>query len=425
MKRKISSKPKLKLSDRSQIAFQMVDLENLLPIKHRARDIWNFVQEMDLSLIYSKIRSIEGGAGRSAIDPKILMSLWIMASANGVGSARALDQLCREHRAYMWLCGGVSVNYHTLSDFRIDHGEGLNSLLVQGVAALMKSGTLKLKRVAQDGMKIRANSGKASLHRQETLENCLKEASARIESLKQELKSSPMKYSRKRKAALIRARLERKNRVREAIENLAEIKKGLAKRHRKTIDKKGENVRASTTDPESRILKMPNGGYDVAFNAQLATDTKTGIIVGLDIVNVVDQGQMAPIVEQIQANFKKAPQEYLVDGGFVTVDDICSVSNNKAHTNVYAPVPITGQQNKAFGSSSNDPAILKWRKRMDSKKGKKIYKDRASTAEWVNACLRNWGLWRIAVRGIAKARCVLLWYALTHNLFRIKAIAQT
>src|SRR5712692_6685955 len=136
----MQAEPRLQRPNRAQLELRAVDLEGLLPADHRARVVWEFVEGLDLASLYAAIKAVEGHAGRPPIDPAILMAVWLYATVEGVGSARAIARLCEEHDAYRWLCGGVSVNYHTLADFRVGHPELLDGLLTTSVAALLAEG---------------------------------------------------------------------------------------------------------------------------------------------------------------------------------------------------------------------------------------------------------------------------------------------
>ena len=173
-----SAKPRFQRAERRQIEWRPLSLDQMLPAEHSARQVWASVESLDLSELYRRIRAVEGHVGRDPIDPKILVALWLFATIDGVGSARRLDRLCTEHFAYLWLCGGVSVNYHTLSDFRVQHVEILDRLLTQSVATLLHQGLIALNRVAQDGMRVRASAGSSSFRRRPSLEECLIEAEA-------------------------------------------------------------------------------------------------------------------------------------------------------------------------------------------------------------------------------------------------------
>jgi transposase len=409
---------RVRRAERHQVVMQMASLDSLLPDDHRARLVWEYVEGLDLSGVYAKIQAIEGRAGRDAIDPKILMALWLYATLEGVGSARQLARLCEEHLAYRWLCGGVSVNYHTLSDFRTAHPEVLDDLLTASVATLMHEGLVTLHRVAQDGMRVRASAGASSFRRRPTLEDCQVQARQQVESLRQELEADPGAGTRRQQAARQRAAKERSERIAKALDELPEIES-----KKKAADK--EKARASTTDPEARITKMGDGGFRPAHNVQFATDTASQVITGVEVVNVgSDQGQMAPMVQQHRDRYEKTPKEALVDGGFANKEDIEKLASAEVGTTVYAPVPKPKKQDRDPHQPlpGDSAAIAEWRQRMGTPEAKEIYKERASTAECVNAISRNRGLRQFPVRGLRKVRAVALWFAIAHNLMRAVAL---
>lgn len=164
------------LPNRGQIELRSSDLESLLPEGHRARIVWGFAIGQDLKALYADIKVVEDGVGRTAIAPEILYALWLFATLEGVGSARKLARLAQKHDAYRWICGGVQVNYHTVADFRSQSETALDGLLTQNLASLMAAGIVKLKSVAQDGMRVRASAGAASFRREEKLNDYLETA---------------------------------------------------------------------------------------------------------------------------------------------------------------------------------------------------------------------------------------------------------
>jgi transposase len=395
---------------------QVVDLDSLLPEDHRARAVWAFVEGLDLSGLYAQIRAVEGGVGRSPIDPKILLALWLYATVEGVGSARALDKLCEEHVAYRWLRGGVSVNYHTLSDFRTAREEVLSDLLTQSVATLMSQGLVELNRVAQDGVRVRASAGAASFRREKTLKKCLDQAREQVQRLRQELEEDPAATSRRQQAARQRAAREREEQVREALRQMPEVQA------KKPADKR-EEARVSATDADARVMKMPDGGFRPAFNVQFATDTGSQVVTGVDVTSSgSDMGQMPPMLDQHEERYATQPDEMLVDGGFAKKEDIDQVS--RTGVTVYAPVQSSKKQDRDPHEPRADDseAVAAWRQRMATPEAKEIYKERASTAECVNAAARNRGLRQFLVRGLRKVRCVALLFALAHNLMRTVAL---
>ena len=409
--------PRLRVAQRDQVEFRACCWNDLLPADHQARIVWSFVEDLDLSPLHERMKAVEGSAGRSATDPRILFALWLYATLRGIGSARELARRCEPQTgevAFQWICGGVTVNHHTLADFRTDHVELLDETLTNSVAVLMQEGLVTLDRVAQDGMKVRASAGAASFRRRATLEDHLQQAEEQIEALKQELDADPAAANRRQRAARERAARERAERLQKAKEQLEEVER------KKKADEK-EKARASTTDPEARVMKMADGGYRPAYNVQLATDTQSQIITGVDVTNSGgDQGKMAPMVEQHETRYDQPPQEMLVDGGFAKKEDITEVSPPQGNTTVYAPVQKSKKDDidPHTPREKDSPAVAAWRTRMATDEAKEIYKERAATAECVNAIARNRGFYQVRVRGAPKVRAVALWYVLAHNLIR-------
>ena len=409
---------RLRHAVRNQVELQQCSLDELLPEEHEARIVWEYVCGLDLSDLRQRIQAVEGGPGQAPADPRILVALWLYATLRSVGSARELNRLCQYHAAYRWICGGVSMNYHTLSDFRTQHVELLDRLLTESVASLMAEGLVSLDRVAQDGMKVRASAGAASFRRQPTLEEALAEAEKQVTTLRKELGANPAASTTRQKAARQRAAEERTERIRAALEQLPKIAESKPAKDR-------PKARASTTDAEARVMKMGDGGFRPAFNLQLATATGSQIITGVDVTNSGgDQGQLAPMVEQHQQRYEEPPKEALVDGGFVKKADIDQVSPPQGGTTVYAPVMESKDPHRDPHTPRDDdsPAVAEWRQRMGTDEAKAIYRERAATAECVNALARNRGLQRFLVRGLRKVKAIALWYALAHNLMRAVAL---
>ena len=307
--------PRMKVPDRRQVQFVAAAWDDLLPEGHQARIVWDFVQGLDLTPLHQKIKAVERRPGASAIAPGILMALWLYATLRGIGSARELNRRCGEQGEvpFRWICGGVSVNYHTLSDFRTAHGDFLDSVLTQSVASLLEQDLVDMDRVAHDGMRVRASAGSSSFRRKKTLEECLDEAKAQVEALKAELEHDPTAANRRQQAAQQRAADDRVKRVQEALSQMPDL------------EAKKKSEKDKSRDP-------------------------------------------------------------------------------------HEPLP------------DDAPAVAAWRKRMGTDEAKEIYKDRAATAECVNAIARNRGLQQFAVRGVQKVKAVVLWYVLAHNLIRAEAL---
>jgi transposase len=389
-------------------------LEDLRDADHQARLVWDFVVQLDLSPVYERIRSGAGGPGAPATDPRLLTGLGLYATLEGVGSARALDWLCEHHHAFRWLRGGVAVNYHTLSDFRVAHVAFLDRVLTHSVAVLREQDLVDLNRVAQDGMRVRASAGAASFHRRRTLEACLAEAYEQVQRLKDELQDDPSAPSRRQAKARERAAVERQQRLQQALARLPEMEA------KQKAGEKGQ-ARVSSTDPEAAVMKMADGGFRPAYNIQFSTPCADQVIVGVQVLTVgSDLGQIAPMVEQVHERFGEYPHEVLVDGGFAQPADIEAVAGTGAGCTVYAPVPEPKdpKQDRYKPHAGDSEVIIDWRARMATDAAKAIYKERAATAECVNAQARNRGLVRLLVRGLQRVKALALWYAIAHHVVR-------
>jgi transposase len=403
--------PRYETANRQQVELQPCDLEALLPPGHAARLVWRFVDGLDLKAFYAAIRAREGRAGRPAIDPKILIALWLYATLDGVGSAREVDRLCYAHDAYRWLRGGVSVNYHTLSDFRVGHQAALDGLLTQSIAVLLQRGIVTMARVAHDGTRVRGSAGTGSFRRGETLQECLQQAQKQVART---AKQTDAPVNARAEAAQQRAAADRLARVEEALAQLPEVE--AVKQRQK--GKRRREARVSTTDPDARVMKMADGGFRPAYNVQLATDVASRVIVGVMTTNVgSDRAALVPMLDELEHRTGRRPDAHLVDGGYFKKDAITAATAQGV--TVYLPL----SEAPAPPKKGEPAALAAWRARMSTDEGKQIYKDRAATAEWVNADGRaHRTLDQIPVRGLGKIQTWALWIALAHNMIRTMEI---
>jgi transposase len=414
----LRGQPRLRVPERQQVEMHWRSLDELLEVDHQARMVWMAVCGLNLDRWLSEIKAVERVVGRDATDPRLLVALWIYATLRGIGSARELARLCEKHLAYQWLCGGVTVNHHMLSDFRSRAG-GWNELLTQIIAPLLAEGLVVMDRVAQDGMRVRANAGKASFRRHGTLETCLQAARQQVETLQQLANESPEELTQRQRAARERAASERAERVAKAIRNCEELQSQREATAPKS-GRKATEARASTTDPEARVMQFPDGGYRPGYNVQFSTATDTGIIVGVEVTNAgSDQDQLPPMLAQLKERYGQVPKEGLVDGGFASLESIDEASEMSCM--VFAPLKEEHKQLAAgkdpYAKKAGDSAsVASWRARMGTAAAKQIYKLRCQTAEWVNAQARNRGLYQMPLRGTVKCRLVGLLYAISHNL---------
>jgi transposase len=434
--------PRLRFAERDQVAWRPVSLDGLLADDHRVRLVWDFVAGLDLTALHATIKAVDGRPGHPPADPRILLALWLYATVKGIGSAREIARLCDEHIAFQWLCGGVGMNAKTLADFRVDHGAVLERLLVDSFTALVRAGVASLDRMAQDGVRVRASAGAASFRRHSTLQECQRTAEKALADLRAQVNADPGAASRKQAAARKRAAEDRKRRVRAALavseqlhaqqqeqarlEAEREAKKARqAAAQGKTVEGKEpagkkprvSEPRASTTDAQARVMKMADGGFRPAYNVQFATDTKSAAIAAVSVDNIgSDMGKMAAMNDVLASQYGERPQQHLVDGGFVKLDDIEALTENGVEVFAPVPKPRDASRDRHAPQDSDSPPVAAWRQRMGEDEAREIYKQRAATAECANAQARNRGLTQFFVRGVEKVKIVALWHALTHNM---------
>jgi transposase len=416
-------KPGLRLETpvRDQIGFEVASLDELLAKEHRAREVWDYVEGLDLSEFYDKVRSVVGGPGRPGVDPAVLTALWLYATLEGVGSARQLERLCERDIAYRWICGGVGFNRELLATFRREAGPVLDRLLSKSMAALINAGIVDLDVLATDGLRVRAAAGSNSFRSAGRLVELVSAAEARVSQLKSELEADPAASERRRAAEALRRAEERKARLLAAQKAAAEIegeRAAEARRQRRKQRRKRSAPRGSTTDPEARVMKMADGGYRPAFNAQLKSEPRHGFVVGVTLANnSSDGGQIGPALADIEARYGKRPKQILVDGGYASKEEIEKLA--AAEVEVFSPVfGSRGRRVPAAPQSEDGPGVRAWRERMASEAGWSTYQQRCR-AERPHADMRNRGLHRFLVRGTKKALAVVLWHVHAHNLLHV------
>ena len=407
-------------ANRAQIRLVALDLEGAVGEDHPVRAVWAFVERLGMDEFYERIRSREGTAGRPAIDPRILLALWIYATVEGVGSAREIERLTQQHVAYQWICGGVKVNHHSLSDFRNEGVDLLNGLLTQSVTMLLSSGLIELRRVAQDGMKVRASAGASSFRRRSRLEKLETIAREQVETLAKEIEADPGAGSKRREAARKKAAEDRLRRVEQALEEMAEAER----RKRSNNGKKKKEARSSTTDPSARVMKMADGGFRPAYNVHFVSETESKVVVAVEVDNAgTDKHAMVPLAGQIEMRYNQCPAEWLADGGCNSLENVNKMTARECQ--VFAPLPQrrSPERNPTDARPDDSEAVKQWRARMGTEQAKQIYKQRGATAELVNAQCRAQGLQQFLVRGTKKVLGVALLHALVNNMRRTWAFA--
>jgi len=471
--------PRFQPVNRAQLQFQMVDVEALIPEDHPARAIWEFVGTLDLRRFTEEVRAVEGHAGRPAYDPRLLVSLWIYSYSQGVSSARAIERLCAHTPAYQWLTGLEGISAHTLSDFRMAHGDALREVFIQVLGALRAAGLITLERVMHDGTRIRAAASSKRFRRKARIQKALREAQAHVEALEAMPEDEG---SRRQQAARARARREKVERLEAALQAFAQLEAT-----KSTVD------RVSTTDPDARVMKQAEGGSAPSYNVQLSTDAPHMLIVGVDVTQAgSDYQQLLPGLDCVEQYVGTPPAQVVVDGGYISSDNIVAVAARGVELIGPAPTddPTIASRTTSYQRRGVSPAYeasqfvydeardtyrcpqgkilhydatyvrdgtqrvrykaraadcqacpakrfccpgnrkgrsIEWREylaqaqafreKMQTDAAQAIYRQRAQVAEFPNLWIKaKLGLRQFRVRGLRKVRIEALWAALTYNI---------
>ena len=473
-----SKQPLIRYVNRKQMSWRAVDVDKLIAEDHRARAIWTLVGRLNLSAFYQAIESSTEEGGRPAIDPQLLISLWVYAYSQGIGSAREVARRCAYDPAFQWLTGWEEVNYHTLADFRVEKQQELDELFTQVLAALSQEGLITLEQVMQDGTKIKAQASSRSYCQEETIREHLERARRRIAEMgdPRNEESSP-----KAKQAQVRARRQQQERLESALE---ELQKWQA---RKSGEKAKKKTRVSTSDPQARAMHQPDGGLALSYNAQISTDAAQGLIVGVAVTQEPnDSGQLLLAVDRLEQRLEKKPQQMVADSGYTTRENIEKMAGREIDflgTMRYENVPRganmpnrlppsafpylleknhcvcpqgkvlhpAGQRKRRAGviyhlyearledcqacprkpeccpdnqkrgrsvaHPEESPVVIAFRKKMASEEARKQYRRRGRIVEFCHAWIKSkLGLRQFHVRGLKKVQMEMLWACLTYNL---------
>jgi len=472
-----AARSRVKPVDRSQLTWQMLDVERLIEPEHSARAIWELVGRLNLDGFYKPIEAVEGTAGRTPWDPRLLVSLWIYAYSRGISSAREIARRCAYEPAFQWLCGLGEINHHTLSDFRSNHDGSLRELFVQVLGVLSAEGLVSLERVMHDGTKVKACASDDSFRREQRLGEHLEAARQLVQSLEQSANQEPSRQQ----AAQQRAARQRQQRLEQALVELEKVRQA----KRDAIGK--DSARASTSDPQARVMKQADGGYAPSYNVQLSTEASHKIIVAVGLSqSSSDFAELLGGVQRIEQNLKTQPKQLVVDGGFTSRQNImetaargidligswgeskggntsgqalatefqaqaftydaaqdryrCPAGHSlravyqhqgigvvqhqyRADSSVCKACRFKAQccprsaQGRAISRSVDAPEVRQFREKMQTPQAQQIYRQRAPVAEFPNAWIKEkLGLRQFRLRGLLKAGCEALWACLTYNV---------
>jgi transposase len=287
----------------------MIALDSLISNDHPARLIWELIDTIDLKVLNEDIKSRKGYAGRRAIDRKILLALWIYAYSRGIGSGREIHMLCSQDNAFRWICGGQNINYHTIDDFRSKNGEKFQEIIKEIISVIMKEGIIDVSRITVDGTRIKTKASDNKRYKEKRLEEYVKDAKKHIKEVDQLAEKnnnlSKLEISSKKRAA--REKLEKEK---NALNQLKEIKKN---KYKNT-----ENSRISVTENDCRTMKPSrNEGYMLAYNVQVASETKEQFIVGVKVNNKPnDSNGLKEVIPEVERNTRKKPDIAITDAGY-------------------------------------------------------------------------------------------------------------
>ena len=462
--------------NRDQLIIRPLEVEELVEEDHAVRAIWAMVCQLDWSRFEEDVKVVEGGKGRSRYAPRLLGALWIYAYSEGVNSARELSRMCSYEPGCQWLTAMEEVNYHPLADFRMQDKEALDELFAQVLGVLSAEGLTDLKRVMQDGTKIKAQASGNSFRREAKIQEHLKFAQEQIEAMgdpnSEELSQRVIK-------ARQRAAREKKQRLEQALEELKKLE-GTRKESEK-------GARVSETDPEARVMKQSDGGFAPSYNVQICTEASNKIIVAVETTQAgTDYDQLVGGIEAVEANMGQTPEQMVTDGGYIKnanieeaakrgVDLIGPVAENNPEASLQKRVvspdfypdrfhydepsntfscpagkTLTFQRTSQHDGRSehqyrakaadcancpfqdqccpktsprmvirreDSEAVKAFRAKMQTEQAKQIYRSRAEVAETPNAWIKaKFGLRQFRLRGLSKVGIEAVWACLTYNI---------
>ena len=381
---------------------------------HPVRVVAETVEKLDLTAFTENALSVEGHAGRPLTSPRLKLALWMYGLQQGIGEATEIARRCTQDEAFRWLAGGVEVSHDVLSEFLTGHRRQLEGLFTQVLGLLLHHGLLDLERVAQDGIRIRASASAPSFRRRNALKQCREQARLHLKAVLAQ--SDDPETSRQQRAARESAARRFATRMEQA---LVELEKREAEdAARKAKDRSKTELRASTTDPEARVMKMADGGFRPGYNVQLAVSGSPEggprTIVGVQVTNRGnDAGSVGPMLVQVERRTGQLPEKVLADGQHATVNDVKACLERGVQPCISLPERMSSGE----GRADRSPEMGAWRSLMQSEAGKSEARARASLVENVNAQVKSrYGVEQCGVRGLDKVSCVALMVALAHNI---------
>jgi transposase len=389
--------------------------EDSLPFSHPARIFWEVFGTVNLSPFTTSTTSTVGHAGRPELSPRVKLTLWAYSIYLGINSAREIERRIEFDFVFRWIVADLKIGHTTLSDFLTQHITAFKSIFIEILGRLIHEGVLSLDLVAQDGSRVLASASHNSFRKELALQVCLEQAELHLKAVlrgEDDPDPTPRRHAARRQAAY-----SFKIRIKKAIEVIKELR--LKKQVSRDPHRRKKIPRASSTDPDSRLMKMSEGNIAPAYNIQLAT---AGSLMGgpITIIGIMisqsgtDKGRLIPMCKEIQKNTGILPKVLMADADHVTYEEI-----REAHGKVELLLPIPERAGGEHGAS--DEAIKEWKARMETDKAIQQYRSRKAIAERANSnLLIRFGLEPLPVRGVVKVNCVVLMGAIVNNVIEHK-----
>jgi transposase len=421
-------------------------LREWLPEDHLSYFVSDLIDQLDLSQIEQHYEREE--RGYPPYHPRMMTKVLVYGYCVGVFSSRRLEKRLSEDMAFRVLAAGNEPDFRTISEFRRIHLKALEGLFVQVLQLALKLGAMKLGRVAIDGTKIKAN---ASKHKAMSYERMLREEQRLREEVKQLLaeaeqtdKDEDKRYGRNRRGDELPAELGRRE---ERLKRIAEAKKALDARARAEAEQKDQNsdkngrpgagskrgrraaaqpkpkAQHNFTDPESRIMKGPDG-FVQAYNAQAAVEPALQLIVGQALTQQAnDKQQLIPMIERVREQAGQKVQQVLADSGYCSEENLRKAAKKKVDLYV-----ATGKQkhNQPVPSSprgripKSATLVERMKRKLMSKAGQGIYARRKTIVEPVFGQIKQaQGFRQFLLRGVDKVRSEWALVCATHNMLKL------
>lgn len=417
-----------------------------LPEGHLAYFISDTVESLDVSAFHA--RYAKGGPRNQPFHPAMMVKVLLYGYATGMFSSRKLAKRLHDDVAFRVLAAGNFPAHRTLSDFRALHLAELSALFVQVVKLARECGLVKLGTIAVDGTKVKANASRHKAMSYGRMVQAEAEWKQQIAVLLGRARATdaaeanepdqdlPVEMARReqRLAAIeaAKARLEARQREADAARGRQEGD-GRRPRHPDGPPRRGkafkrdfgvpeDSDQTSFTDPQSRIMKQSNGGFDHSYNAQTAVDAECQIIVAAELTDcAADSGQLPVMVEAMEQLLGTVPDAVLADAGYRSEAALAALADKPCE--VLVAVGREGRE-QTRGDAEKYPHTARMAERLQSADGQAAYRRRKAIVEAPNGGIRAvLGFRQFSLRGLKKARAEWRLVCMALNLRRMAAWA--